>query len=223
MSWETFFKQEQALPYYQELMHFLQDEYNHKTIYPKQEDLFACFKPCPYEDLKVVIIGQDPYHQPNQAHGLAFSVNKGIKLPPSLKNIYKELENDLGIEPCNHGYLLKWAQQGVFLMNTIMSVEEGKPLSHQNKGWEQFTNHLISYLNERDKGLVFILWGKNAIDKQKLITNPQHKIISGPHPSPLSAYRGFFGSKPFSQCNEYLKQLNQDEIDWNLDDSLRLF
>ena len=216
MKWEQFFKEESQKPYYQNLMNFLDHAYQNATIYPKREDLFTCFDVCEYDDIKVVLIGQDPYHQPNQAHGLCFSVNKGIKIPPSLRNIYKELESDLQIKPVSHGYLMDWAKQGVFMLNAVLSVEEGKPLSHHKQGWEQFNDAVIQKLNEREKGMVFILWGNQAIKKAKWITNKNHVVITGVHPSPLSANRGFFGSKPFSKCNEALKQMNQEIIDWQL-------
>ncbi len=216
MKWEQFFKEEAKKTYYQKLMQFLDNAYATTIVYPKKEDLFTCFNVCEYEDVKVVLIGQDPYHQPNQAHGLCFSVNKGVKIPPSLRNIYKELQSDLNVEPVSHGYLMDWAKQGVFMLNAILSVEEGKPMSHHKQGWEEFNDAVISKLNEREKGMVFILWGNQAIKKAKLITNKSHVIIQGVHPSPLSANRGFFGSKPFSKCNEALRKMNQNAIDWQL-------
>ncbi len=167
--------------------------------------------------MKVVILGQDPYHGPNQAHGLSFSVKPGIQPPPSLRNIYKELHTDIGCSIPNNGYLKKWADQGVLLLNTVLTVRAGEANSHKNKGWEIFTDKIISKLNERKDPIVFILWGNNAISKKKLITNPQHYIIQSVHPSPLSATRGFFGSKPFSKTNEFLKSINKQEIDWQID------
>lgn len=215
MNWEQFFQQEQQLPYYQELMKFLEQEYATKVIYPPKDELFSVFHLCPYDSIKVVILGQDPYHQPNQAHGLAFSVGKDVKIPPSLRNIYKELQTDLGIAPCQHGNLEGWARQGVFLMNAVMSVEAGKAGSHRKKGWEIFSDHAIHALNEHPAPLVFILWGNWAIQKQALISNPAHKILCAPHPSPLSAYHGFFGSRPFSQANAFLQEQGRAPIDWS--------
>ena len=170
-------------------------------------------------DVKIVILGQDPYHGPNQAHGLSFSVKPGIQPPPSLRNIYKELHTDIGCSIPNNGYLKKWADQGVLLLNTVLTVRAGEANSHKNKGWEIFTDKIISKLNERKDPIVFILWGNNAISKKKLITNPQHYIIQSVHPSPLSATRGFFGSKPFSKTNEFLKSINKQEIDWQIDNT----
>ena len=216
MDWETFFIQEKEKSYYQELEAFLDQEYNTKTIYPSREELFTCFDLCQYEDVKVVILGQDPYHQPGQAHGLSFSVKKGVKIPPSLRNIYKELHSDLGIVQPDHGCLQDWAKQGVFLMNAVMSVEEGKAGSHRKKGWELFTDEVMKLLNNYEQPLVFVLWGNWAKDKAKFITNTRHKVIMSAHPSPLSAYQGFFGSRPFSQINEFLKKEGLGEIDWRI-------
>lgn len=216
MEWNTFLEEEKQQSYYQNLLRFLAQEYATKTIYPPKEDLFSVFDYCPYNDVKVVILGQDPYHQPNQAHGLAFSVRKGVKVPPSLRNIYKELRTDLGIEAPNHGYLVDWARQGVFLLNAVMSVEAGKAGSHRKQGWETFSDHVMMKLNEHEEPLVFVLWGNWAQEKQKLITDPKHCILCAPHPSPLSAYHGFFGSKPFSQANEFLSAHGRTPIDWRL-------
>ena len=218
-NWKDFFEAEEKEPYYNTLMNFLQDEYENKTIYPPKEELFTCFTASPYEDVKVVILGQDPYHQPNQAHGLCFSVRKGVKLPPSLKNIYKELKSDLDIDMPSHGYLMDWARQGVFMMNAVMSVEAGKAGSHQKKGWEQFSDHVIQKLNESEKGIVFILWGNWAQKNTTLITNPKHRIICSAHPSPLSAYHGFFGSRPFSKTNAYLVEMGRTPINWKIGES----
>mgnify|MGYP002594733098 CR=1 FL=1 len=214
--WKELFEQEEKKEYYQKLMQFLDEEYAHKTIYPPREDLFTCFEACSYQDVKVVMLGQDPYHRPQQAHGLCFSVRKEVKLPPSLKNMYKELKSDLDIDAPSHGYLMDWAEQGVFMMNAVMSVEKGKAGSHRKKGWEQFSDRVIEVLNAQSQGIVFILWGNWAIQKTKLITNPQHRIITSPHPSPLSAYQGFFGSRPFSKTNEYLKEMGRTPIDWRI-------
>lgn len=218
MEWELFLKQEEAQGYYQNLMKFLDQEYETKTIFPPREDLFSVFQYCPYEEVKVVILGQDPYHKVNQAHGLAFSVRKGVKVPPSLRNIYKEAQSDIGIELPSHGYLVDWAKQGVFMMNAIMSVQEGKAGSHRKKGWETFSDHVILKLNEHEQPLVFVLWGNWAQEKKKLITNNRHLILCAPHPSPLSAYQGFFGSRPFSKINEFLKSHDREMIDWRIDE-----
>ena len=217
-SWDEFFTQEEAQPYYQQLMQFLEEEYKTKTIFPPKEYLFTCFKACPYEDVKVVMLGQDPYHEVGQAHGLCFSVRKGVKIPPSLRNMYKELKTDLDIDMPSHGYLIDWAKQGVFMMNAVMSVVEGKAGSHQKKGWETFTDHAIQALNEHESGIVFLLWGNWAQKKAELITNPQHKIITSAHPSPLSASRGFFGSRPFSKTNAYLKEMGRTPIEWKIEE-----
>lgn len=214
--WKDLFREEETKPYYQELMAFLNHAYATTTVFPPKEKLFTCFEVCPLQQVKVVILGQDPYHEPNQAHGLCFSVQKGVKIPPSLRNIYKELKSDLDIDAPSHGYLMDWAKQGVFMMNAVMSVEKGKAGSHRKKGWEQFSDRVIEVLNAQSQGIVFILWGNWAIQKAKLITNPQHRIITSPHPSPLSAYQGFFGSRPFSKTNEYLKEMGRTLIDWRI-------
>ena len=189
-------------------MAFLNHAYAATTVFPPKEKLFTSFEVCR--------VRQDPYHEPNQAHGLCFSVQKGVKIPPSLRNIYKELKSDLDIDAPSHGYLMDWAKQGVFMMNAVMSVEKGKAGSHRKKGWEQFSDRVIEVLNAQSQGIVFILWGNWAIQKAKLITNPQHRIITSPHPSPLSAYQGFFGSRPFSKTNEYLKEMGRTPIDWRI-------
>ena len=214
--WEELFQQEEQKEYYQKLMQFLDEEYAHKTIYPPREDLFTCFTNCPFEAVKVVILGQDPYHQPDQAHGLCFSVRKGVQIPRSLKNIYKELKSDVNIDAPSHGCLIDWAKQGVFLMNTVMSVREGQAASHKKKGWEIFTDTVISALNEQEKGIVFVLWGSHAQKKAELITGSQHRILMSAHPSPLSASRGFFGTRPFSTVNRYLEEMGRTPIDWRL-------
>ncbi|MCR0265471.1 uracil-DNA glycosylase [[Clostridium] innocuum] len=215
-NWEELFRQEEQKEYYRKLMQFLDEEYAQKTIYPPREDVFTCFTSCPLQDVKVVILGQDPYHQPQQAHGLCFSVRKGVPVPRSLKNIYQELKDDLGVDAPSHGCLLEWARQGVFLMNTVMTVREGEAYSHNKKGWEVFTDTVISVLNEQEQGIVFVLWGNHAQKKAQLITGAQHRIIQSAHPSPLSASRGFFGSKPFSTINTCLKELGRMPIDWRL-------
>lgn len=218
MNWQSFFKQEEQQSYYKELMNFLDEEYQTKTIYPARENLFSCFTLCPYENVKVVILGQDPYHQPNQAHGLSFSVLPGVKIPPSLRNIYKELYTDLNIKAPQHGCLIDWAKQGVLMMNAVMSVEAGKAGSHRKHGWEIFSDHVIQTLNEHDEPIVFVLWGNWAKEKKQMINTSFHKVIMAPHPSPLSAYQGFFGSRPFSEINQFLKKKGLIEINWELEE-----
>ena len=191
-------------------------EYDTKTIYPPKEYLFNALKLTSYKDTKVVIVGQDPYHGEHQAHGLSFSVQKGVKLPPSLQNIFKELDSDLGIKPSLDGDLTNWAKQGVLLLNAVLTVEKDKAASHRNLGWELFTDYIIKTLNKKYEPVVFILWGNFAKEKAKLITNPKHYVIMSPHPSPFSAYTGFFGSKPFSKTNEFLLKNNLKPIDWKL-------
>ena len=202
---------------YLSIRNFLKDEYFSKTIYPNMNDIFNCFKLTDYSSVKAVILGQDPYHGYGQAHGLCFSVKKGVTPPPSLKNIYKELQLDLGITPPNHGELTQWAENGVLLLNTVLTVREGNPNSHKDCGWQWFTDEVIKKLNERNKPIVFILWGGNARSKKKFIDQNKHFIIESAHPSPLSAYNGFFGSKPFSKTNELLSSVNIEPINWNID------
>jgi len=201
---------------YQQLRDFLKTEYKNYTIYPKMDNIWTAFQWTAFEDVKVVILGQDPYHGAGQAHGLSFSVQPGIKRPPSLHNIYKELESDLGIPPVSHGYLKAWAEQGVFLLNSVLTVRAGEAHSHQGMGWEELTDYAIESLNERQTLIVFILWGAAAQKKRKLIDESIHHVLTAPHPSPLSAYRGFFGSKPFSQTNQLLSESGQEPIDWQL-------
>lgn len=203
--------------YYQQLHSYIEKEYQTKTIYPPKEQIFRALNLCDYDDVKVVILGQDPYHEPHQANGLAFSVTKDVSIPPSLQNIYKELYGDLGIVPPHHGDLTSWAKQGVLLLNNVLTVERGKANSHRGLGWETFTLNIVRYLNLREKPLVFILWGKNAIEKKKYI-DARHLVLTSPHPSPLSAYRGFFGSKPFSQTNQFLIKNGIEPIDWSIQD-----
>ena len=204
-------------PYYKELYQFVKDEYSKCTVYPKSEDIFNAFHLTPLSQVKVVIIGQDPYHNINQALGLCFSVKPEVDIPPSLVNIYKELEDDLGCYIPNNGYLVKWAEQGVLLLNTVLTVRAHQAASHQGKGWETFTDAVIEAVNAQDRPVVFILWGKPAQMKKKMLTNPKHLILQAPHPSPLSAYRGFFGSKPFSQTNEFLERNGIEPIDWQIE------
>ncbi len=192
------------------------EEYDKKTIFPPKDYIFNALKLTSFKNTKVVIVGQDPYHGEGEAHGLSFSVQEGIKLPPSLKNIYKELEDDLGISPALKGDLTKWAEEGVLMLNAVLTVEKDKPASHRNKGWELLTDYIIKILNTKEEPVVFILWGNFAKEKAQLITNPNHYIVTSPHPSPFSARNGFFGSKPFSKANNYLKSKGLKEIDWNL-------
>lgn len=213
--WDKYLGGEFNKEYYLNLREFLKKEYFSETIYPDMYDIFNAFLYTPYDKVKAVIIGQDPYHGEGQAHGLCFSVKEGVTQPPSLVNIFKELYTDLGIQRPKDGTLTKWAQNGVLLLNTVLTVRSGRPASHKDKGWEIFTNEAIKALNLSDKPIVFILWGSHARAKAKLITNPLHKIIESAHPSPLSAYNGFFGSRPFSRANEYLKNFDR-EIDWSL-------
>lgn len=210
---EQFLENERQQPYYQELMTKLKKEYQDYAIYPPYEELFSCFKYM-QSNLKVVIIGQDPYHQVGQANGLAFSVKKGVKIPPSLRNIYKELESDLGILPPAHGDLSSWAKQGVLLLNHVLSVRDSQPNSHSKLGWEPFIEHTLNYIDTLDQPIVFILWGNNARQDKQWITNKNRLILESAHPSPLSASRGFFGSKPFSKTNAYLKEHDLTPIDW---------
>lgn len=214
--WKDIILEEQATPYFQDLLTFVNKEYETKTIFPPSEDVYNAFKYCPFEETKVVILGQDPYHNVHQAHGLCFSVLKGNDVPPSLKNMYKELEADLNIPPASHGELTSWAVQGVLLLNTILTVEAHKPLSHKGHGWEQFTDRMITLLDQDDKPKVFVLWGNNAKAKNTLIKNPKHLVIMSSHPSPLSARHSFFGSRPFSKINQFLVENNRDPIDWRL-------
>lgn len=216
-SWNDILKDEFNKDYYKKLRSKLVKEYNEHTIYPDKYDIFNALHYTDFKDVKVVILGQDPYHGPNQAHGLSFSVKLGISTPPSLKNIFKELHDDLGCYIPNNGYLKKWADQGVLLLNTVLTVRAGAANSHKGLGWELFTNSIISSLNCSKHSIVFILWGSNAISKKKLITNPDHYIIESVHPSPLSAHRGFFGSKPFSKSNKFLISKGEDPIDWQID------
>lgn len=215
-SWDTILAGEFDKPYYLKLREFLAEEYKTKTIYPDKNNIFNALKLTPYEEVKVVILGQDPYHGPGQAHGLSFSVQPGIQTPPSLQNMYKELRDDLNCFIPNNGYLVPWAKQGVLLLNTVLTVEGGKANSHRKKGWETFTDEVIRKLNERDKPIIFLLWGNNAKEKMSLITNPKHFILTTVHPSPLSATRGFMGCKHFSKTNEILKVLGEKEIDWQI-------
>lgn len=215
-SWKDKLFDEFQKPYFNLLKSFLEQEKKSYTIYPKEENIFAAFNNTPFEDVKVVILGQDPYHGVNQAHGLAFSVNDGIAHPPSLKNIFKELHDDLGCTIPKSGNLTSWAKEGVFLINAVLSVRANEANSHKNMGWEIFTNAVIKVLNEQKENLVFILWGAPATTKASLIDEKKHMILKAPHPSPLSSYRGFFGSKPFSKTNDYLRSHDIKPIEWRI-------
>lgn len=215
--WNELLLEEFNSEYFMKLKNFLKKEYETKKIYPKVQNVFNALNYTAYKDVKVVILGQDPYHGENQSHGLSFSVKAGVSIPPSLLNIYKELYNDLGCYIPNNGYLKKWTVQGVLLLNTVLTVRSGEANSHKNKGWEHFTNKIIALLNNKTEPIVFILWGNNAQAKQSLITNPIHYIIKSVHPSPLSAYRGFFNSKPFSNTNNFLLSKGKKPIDWQIE------
>ena len=215
--WQELLEEEMEKEYYQKLRKFLIEEYSTRTIYPDKHDIFNALNLTAYKDVKAVILGQDPYHGPNQAYGLAFSVKEGVKTPPSLVNIYKELHSDLGCYIPNNGCLTKWAKEGVLLLNASLTVRAGEANSHSKIGWEIFTDHIIKLLNEREDPIVFILWGNNARKKKEMITNSKHYIIESVHPSPLSASRGFFGSKPFSKTNKFLESIGKEPIDWQIE------
>ena len=213
-SWKEKLAAEFEKPYFLHLVNFIKSEYASHTIYPKGNKIFNAFEKTPFDQVKVVILGQDPYHEPGQAHGLCFSVNEGVPLPPSLQNIYKELEDDLEIPPASSGNLERWAKQGIFLLNATLTVQAHRAGSHQQKGWEEFTDAVIHRIAEEKEHIVFILWGSYAQKKGAFIDPGKHLVLKSPHPSPLSAYRGFFGSKPFSQTNNYLRSLGMDSIEW---------
>ena len=215
-SWDILLKDEFQKPYYLNLRKFLVQEYKTQTIYPNMNNIFNALKYTDYKDVKVVILGQDPYHQPNQAHGLCFSVLKGINPPPSLQNMYKEIHAEYGYPIPTHGELTYWAKQGVLMMNTVLTVRESQPNSHKGMGWEIFTDNVITLLNQRPEPMVFLLWGANARAKKKIITNPNHLVLESAHPSPLSAYNGFFGNGHFKKANEFLKSKGIQEIDWQI-------
>lgn len=215
-SWDILLKDEFKKPYYLNLRKFLVQEYKTQTIYPHMDNIFNALKYTDYKNVKVVILGQDPYHQPNQAHGLCFSVLKGVNPPPSLQNMYKEIHAEYGYPIPDHGELTYWAEQGVLMMNTVLTVRESQPNSHKGMGWEIFTDNVISLLNLRPEPMVFLLWGANARAKKKIITNPNHLVLESAHPSPLSAYNGFFGNGHFKKANEFLKSKGLAEIDWQI-------
>lgn len=217
-SWDELLKDEFKKPYYLKLRQILINEYRSQVIYPNMYDIFNAMKITSYEDVKVVIIGQDPYHGENQAHGLSFSVKKGIAPPPSLVNIFKEIKSDVGVDNSGkHGELTKWAEEGVLLLNSCLTVRAGKANSHRGMGWENFTDDVIRLLNQREKPMVFMLWGANAKAKAQLITNPAHLVLTAAHPSPLSAYNGFFGCKHFSKANDFLVKNGMTPVNWSID------
>ncbi len=220
--WAEKLSAEYKKPYYRELFQFVKEEYSKVVVYPPSEDIFNAMHLTPLSKVKCVILGQDPYHEPGQAHGLCFSVKPDIKIPPSLENIYKELHDDVGFEIPNHGYLEEWAKQGVLLLNTVLTVQAHRAFSHRGKGWEQFTDAIIRTVNEIDRPVVFLLWGKPAQEKKALLNNPKHLILEAPHPSPLSAYRGFFGCRHFSKANEFLVRNGETPVDWTLPSEVRI-
>ncbi len=214
-SWKKALKDEFEKPYFKSMRQFVKEEYvSGKKVYPAPKDIFRAFALCPIDQVKVVIIGQDPYHGKGQANGLCFAVQSGIVLPPSLKNIFKEIESDIGVAPEADGDLSRWAKQGVLLLNATLTVEESKPGSHQGKGWEEFTDSVIRYLSEQKEGLVFLLWGKYAKQKGEHIDRVKHLVLEAAHPSPFSVHQGFFGCKHFSQANKYLREKGEDEVRW---------
>ncbi len=216
--WKEKLAYEFEQPYYRELYRFLIKEYHERVIYPPSEDIFNAFHLTPVHKVKAVILGQDPYHEPGQAEGLCFSVKPGVAIPPSLENIYKELHDDIGFRIPNNGSLVKWAKEGVLLLNSLLTVRAHAAFSHKGKGWEEFTDAAVRALNKEDRPIVFLLWGKSAQDKGAVLNNPKHLILKAPHPSPLSAYRGFFGCKHFSRANEFLKANGETPIDWQIED-----
>lgn len=216
--WSPILKLEFEQVYYQKLWNAVLEEYAHREVYPEEQDIFSALQLTPLNAVKVVILGQDPYHGAGQAHGLSFSVKPGVKIPPSLRNIYKELATDLGCAIPNHGHLASWAKQGVLLLNTSLTVRANVAGSHRGIGWELFTDRIINVLNDCQRPIVFLLWGNHAQEKQALITGPQHYIVLSAHPSPLAAYRGFFGSRPFTRTNDYLISIGSTPIDWQIPD-----
>lgn len=214
--WDELLQPEFTKAYYVQLTEFLKDEYSQQVILPPKDNVFTALKTTSFKETQVVILGQDPYHGENQSHGLAFSVMPGVTIPPSLRNMFKELNSSLGCEIPNNGYLLEWANQGVLLLNTVLTVRKGEPNSHRKKGWEHFTDAIIQMLNQREDPVIFILWGNNAKEKSKMITNTRHHILTAVHPSPLSASRGFFGCNHFKLTNELLEQQNKEPINWQI-------
>lgn len=216
--WLAPLKPEFSKPYYAKLYRFVNDEYKNAVIYPKKQDVFRAYEITPVNKVKVLILGQDPYHEPGQAHGLCFSVTPGTDIPPSLVNIYKELHEDIGCRIPNNGYLMKWANQGVMLLNTVLTVRAHAANSHRGKGWEQFTDATIAALNKEDRPIVYMLWGRNAQEKASMLNNPKHLVLTAAHPSPLSAYKGFFGCRHFSKANDFLRAGGVEPIDWQIED-----
>lgn len=216
--WLDAMKEEFKKPYYTNLYSKVVEEYNTHRVFPEKNDIFNAFHFTPLKDVKVVILGQDPYHGVGQAHGLCFSVKPGVEIPPSLVNVYKELQDDLGCKVPNHGYLTKWAEQGVLMLNTVLTVRAHQANSHRGIGWEEFTDSAIKIINKQDRPIVYILWGRPAQNKKYMLNNAKHFILEAPHPSPLSSYRGFFGSKPFSKTNEFLIANGEAPIDWQIED-----
>ncbi len=216
--WLAPLKPEFSKPYYAKLYRFVNDEYKNAVIYPKKQDVFRAYEITPINKVKVLILGQDPYHEPGQAHGLCFSVTPGTDIPPSLVNIYKELHDDIGCRIPDNGYLMKWANQGVMLLNTVLTVRAHAANSHRGKGWEQFTDATIAALNKEERPIVFMLWGRNAQEKASMLDNPKHLVLTAAHPSPLSAYKGFFGCRHFSKANEFLRSNGIEPIDWQIED-----
>ncbi len=217
-SWTPWLKQEWKQPYFVKLAAFIHEAYERTAVYPPKQQVFSAFENCDINDIKVVILGQDPYHQRGQAHGMCFSVNPGVQIPPSLVNIFKELQDDLGCRIPNNGYLMPWARQGVFLLNTVLTVEDSRPRSHAGRGWETFTDNVIRKINERETPVVFLLWGRDARSKASMIDRSRHLVLEAAHPSPLSAYHGFFGCRHFSRANAFLKQNGLKEINWQIPD-----
>ena len=217
--WLTVVSSEFKKPYYKKLYEFVRREYETQVVYPPSEDIFNALHLTPLSETKVLIVGQDPYHEPGQAHGLCFSVKPGVEVPPSLQNIYQELHDDLGCDIPDNGYLEKWARQGVLLLNSVLTVRAHRAASHHGHGWEQFTDAIIEAVNAQDRPIVIMLWGRHAQDKKPMFTNPAHLVLTAPHPSPLSAYRGFFGCRHFSKCNEFLKDHGVEPIDWQIENS----
>ncbi len=216
-AWLPYLKQEFSKDYYRKLYEFVKKEYSEKVIYPPSDEIFSALERTPIDKVKIVLLGQDPYHEIGQAHGMSFSVKPGIKTPPSLQNMYKELKDELGCYIPNNGYLEKWADQGVLLLNTCLTVREGAANSHKGKGWEQFTDAIIKTVNEQDRPVVYFLWGSNARSKKALINNPKHLVLESVHPSPLSAYNGFFGCGHFKMANEFLQKNGLSPIDWQIE------
>ena len=215
-SWTPWLKNEFEEPYFKTLAAFVHEEYETQTIFPPKQQVFSAFENTDYDHIKVVILGQDPYIRRGQAHGMCFSVNPGVDIPPSLQNIYKELQDDLGCYIPNNGYLMPWAEQGVFLLNTILTVREGLSHSHANHGWETFTDHAIQRVNEKKDPVVFLLWGRNAREKAKMIDQSRHLVLEAPHPSPLSAYAGFFGCRHFSKANAFIQMKGETPVNWQI-------